>query len=105
MPRSEWLIRWSPEAEADLLEIWHWGAQHFSSDIADTHLREIDKAARNLQRFPETGRAREELRPGLRSVVIFPTVLFYRVVSDTIEVVRVVDGRRNIAAIFADKSS
>ena len=34
-------LDWSPEAEADLLVIWRWGATRFSPDTADTHLRDI----------------------------------------------------------------
>ena len=39
--------------------------------------------------------------PGMRSIVIYPTVLFYRIGYRSIDVVRVVDGRRNLAAIFS----
>jgi toxin ParE1/3/4 len=95
-------LLWSPEAESDLLDIWRWGARFFSQDVADSHLRDIDRAARNLLKFPESGRSRDELRLGLRAIVVFPTVVFYRVTRTTIEVVRVVDGRRNISAMFAD---
>ena len=91
---------WSQDAESDLLQIWHWGASHFSTDIADTHLREISNAAQHLCEFPESGRSRDDLLPGLRSIVIFPTVAFYRLTPAVVEIVRVVDGRRNIAAIF-----
>ena len=91
---------WSQDAESDLLQIWHWGASHFSTDIADKHLREISSAAQSLCEFPESGRSRDDLLPGLRSIVIFPTVAFYRQRLDLVEMVRVVDGRRNIAAMF-----
>jgi plasmid stabilization system protein ParE len=46
-------------------------------------------------------RPRDEVRPGLRSVVANPHVVFYRVNADGLaEVVRVIDGRRDIDAIF-----
>jgi len=48
------------------------------------------------------GRDRDDLKPGIREVVVYPTVLFYRVSREQVEVVRVVDGRRNIAAIFGE---
>jgi toxin ParE1/3/4 len=91
---------WSPEAEADLLAIWRWGASHFSPEIADAHLRDIDRAASNLMEFPEAGIARDQLVAGIRSVVVYPTVIFYRITTSAIEIVRVVDGRRNLAALF-----
>ncbi len=39
----------------------------------------------------------------MREIVIYPTVLFYRVKRGQVEVVRVVDGRRDIAALFAQE--
>jgi len=49
------------------------------------------------------GRARDEVRPGLRSVVANPHVIFYRVTADEIaQIVRVIDGRRDIDAVFDD---
>lgn len=105
MARPPRRLIWSPEAESDLLEIWHWGASRFSADIADKHLRDIASAANNLCDFPETGRARDDLLPGLRAVVVFPIVVFYRLRSGGIEIVRVVDGRLNIAAMFGSENS
>ena len=100
MPNRKVRIVWSPESEQDLLAIWTWGASRFSSDIADRHLRDIQQAVAMLATSPEIGRARDDLRPGIREVVVYPTVLFYRIVETRIEVVRVVDGRRDLVAIF-----
>ena len=55
-----------------------------------------------LAASPLMGRERDDLRPGIREVVVYPTVLFYRVSRQQIEIVRVVDGRRDIAAIFGE---
>jgi toxin ParE1/3/4 len=101
MAEPERQLFWSPEAESDLLSVWSWGAAHFSPDTADTHLRDIQRAAAHLTQFPEAGVARDQIMPGIRSIVVYPTVLFYRVGSTTIDIVRVVDGRRNLAAFFA----
>ena len=46
--------------------------------------------------------ARDSLFPGVRSLLIHPSVIFYRIAGADIEIVRVVDGRRNLAAIFRD---
>ena len=102
MPKAKLKLSWSPEAEADLLEIWHWGAGHFSIDIADKHLRDIHASALNLSDFPEIGQKRDDLARMLRSIVIYPTVLFYRITGHSVEVVRVIDGRQNLAAIFRE---
>lgn len=100
MADDSFRVVWSPESEDDLLSIWRWGASRFSPAIADGHLREIHRAAMRLATSPLMGRERDDLRAGVREIVVYPTVLFYRVSHDRIEVVRVVDGRRDIAALF-----
>ena len=101
MPVPSLPVVWSPESEEDLLLIWGWGASRFSATIADRHLRDIQRAVETLMTAPMIGRIREDLRPGIREVVVYPTVLFYRLANDRIEIVRVVDGRRDFSAIFA----
>ena len=54
-----------------------------------------------LEEHPFAGRARNELRPGVRSLAATPHVVFYRVVDDTAQIVRVLDGRRDIEEKFA----
>ena len=87
-----------------LLKIWSWGAAPSSADTADAHLWDIERAVGALLHSPLYGCRRRRLIPGLRSIVIYPTVLFYRVTDAAIEVVRVVDGRRNLAARFPTDS-
>jgi plasmid stabilization system protein ParE len=70
MPGSEGRLVWSPEAEADLTEVWRWGAKRFSPDSADLHLRDIDGAANRLLEFPLSGVARDSLLAGIRSVAV-----------------------------------
>jgi toxin ParE1/3/4 len=70
---------------------------------ADLQLRAIDAAANGLTEFPLSGVARDSLFPGIRSVAVNPTVIFYRIAQGAIEIVRVVDGRRNLATLFHDE--
>ena len=100
MTTDSFRVVWSPEFEDDLLSIWRWGAARFSPAIADGHLRDIHRAAMRLAASPLMGRERDDLRAGIRQIVVYPTVLFYRVAHDRIQVVRVVDGRRELAALF-----
>ena len=102
MPTGSPRVIWSPESEVDLLSIWRWGASRFSSETADRHLRDIQRAISALTTSPEIGRARDDLRPGIREIVVYPTVMFYRIAGSTIEIIRIVDGRRDTAAIFVE---
>ena len=60
---------------------------------------------RLLEDHPLAGRARDEVRPGLRSIAALPHIIFYRVTDDAAEIIRVLDGRRDIEEIFADEPS
>src|SRR5271157_3014626 len=93
MTTDSFRVVWSPESEDDVLSIWRWGAARFSPAIADGHLRDIHRAAMRLAASPLMRRERDDLRAGIRQIVVYPTVLFCRVTHDRIEVVRVVDGQ------------
>jgi toxin ParE1/3/4 len=96
-------LLWSPQAEGDLAEIWRWGAKLFSPAAADRHLRNIHAAAERCRLAPFLGRERDDLRPDVREIVVYPTVVFYRVTSEAVEIIRVIDGRRNLAALFGPR--
>jgi plasmid stabilization system protein ParE len=53
-----------------------------------------------LAASPSMGRERNDLRAGIREIIVYPTVLFYRVSHNRVEIVRVVDGRRDLAKLF-----
>ncbi|OCK56121.1 hypothetical protein LMTR3_33715 [Bradyrhizobium sp. LMTR 3] len=55
-----------------------------------------------IEDFPLAGRARDEIRSGLRSLAAASQTVFYRLKSDRPEIVRVLDGRRDIEEIFSD---
>jgi toxin ParE1/3/4 len=93
---------WSPEAEQDLLDIWLYLAPEASAGTADAQLRKIDATCRSLLMMPFRGRPRNELRPGLRSVLVHPYAAFYGVGESTIDIVRVLHQRRDIDAILKE---
>lgn len=94
---------WSPESIGDLTDVWNYYAQVAGRRTADNIIREIGNTVRLLEDHPYGGRARDEVRGGLRSLAANPHVIFYRVTADEVaEVVRVLDGRRDIDAIFDD---
>jgi plasmid stabilization system protein ParE len=61
---------------------------------------EIAETCKLVEAHPYAGRTRDELRPGLRSLVSHRNIIFYRVRDDGPEIVRVLDGRRDIDSIF-----
>jgi toxin ParE1/3/4 len=93
-------LLWSNDAERDLFYIWDFGAEEWSPAAADSHLRAIKTACDRLLHDPELGRARDELSAGIRSTVVDPHVVFYRVTTSAVEVVRVMHQREDIEIIF-----
>ena len=102
MARRRRPIAWSPEARADLSEIWDYYAKVAGRHRADNIVREINDASRLIEDQPFGGRARDEVRPGPRSIAARPYVVFYRVRDDIAGVVRILHGRRDLDEIFAD---
>jgi toxin ParE1/3/4 len=101
MPEDEHDVVWSPEAEQDLLAIWIHVAREASPDVADEQLRSLDRACEALARWPYSGRARDELFRGVRSIAVEAHVVFYRVGNSAIEIIRVLHGRRDVDAILS----
>ena len=94
-------VLWAPFAEADLFNIWRTVASDSLASTADRTLKEIHRAACLLGGYPEFGRLRDDVRIGLRSVLSQRCVIFYRVKPKAIEIVRVLDERRDVDAIFS----
>jgi toxin ParE1/3/4 len=96
-------LSWAPKAEEDLITIWHYYTRVGSPEVADQVLRDIRQAATRMSEQPFLlGRARDEISPGLRSAQSQPYLIFYRVTEQSVEIARVVHGRRNLRAIFPD---
>jgi toxin ParE1/3/4 len=94
-------IVWSSDARSDLAEIWDYHVTIAGPHTANRIVREIGERCHLLEDHPFAGRARDEVRPGLRSLVANPYVIFYRVAESVTEIVRVLDGRRDLDEIFS----
>lgn len=86
-----------PLAETDLEEIWWYIAQD-NPDAADSLLDAIEECCRALAQFPKMGRSRDELHPGVRSLAVGNYLIFYLLIPDGIEVVRILHGMMDIEA-------
>jgi toxin ParE1/3/4 len=80
---------WSPEVLADVVQIWDYYERVAGSNTAERIAREIDDVIALVEQHPFAGRARDEMRPGFRSLAATPHVVFYRVVNDVPEIIRV----------------
>ncbi len=62
----------------------------------------IDEKCALIGQFPQLGRARDDLAPGLRSLPVDSYVLFYRTTEDNIQIIRILHGRRDIDSIMRE---
>jgi toxin ParE1/3/4 len=92
---------WSPEALDDLERIWDYYARAAGRHTAEKIVRDIAEVIALIEDHPFAGRSRNEVRTGLRSFTATPHVVFYLVINDTPQIVRVLDGRQDIDERFA----
>jgi len=82
-------------AEEDLIDIWTYVAQENPS-AADRLLDRIDARLQQLSLLPSSGPTRDDLPAGTRHLVIGNLLAFYRVEGDSVLILRVMHGKRNI---------
>ncbi len=96
MPANKTSVVWSVRSERDLREIWAYLIETAGSRAADEIVRRVVAATRKLAAHPRSGRSRDEIRKGLRSVSAPPFVVFYHVQDNVVSIIRVIDGRRDL---------
>lgn len=94
-------IRRVPAAQADLLGIWLARAE-YDEEAADRLLDTLEQGFRLIAQYPEIGPQRDDLAEGARLLLRSPFLIAYRIdhAGATIDIIRVVDGRRDLAALF-----
>ncbi len=93
------VIQRTAQAEEDLIDIWLYIAQD-NPAAADRLLDTIDSKILLLAEQPALGPAREDIAPDLRYLPMGNYLILYRIILDGIEIVRVVQGARNLKALF-----
>ncbi|MCP4289116.1 MAG: type II toxin-antitoxin system RelE/ParE family toxin [Gammaproteobacteria bacterium] len=95
-------VNFTDTAQSDLEEIWWYIAQD-NPDRADSFVDKLAEVCRSpLASMPTIGKPCEELLPELWRLPYRHYLLFYRFNDESLEVVRVLHGARDIEAIFRD---
>jgi toxin ParE1/3/4 len=99
-------VTWTSEAREDLLRVYVLiGLEQPAA--AERYYDRIEAKARLLADQPRMGVRRPEIRRDVRILIETPYVILYRTEPDTddghvdlVEIVRVVDGRRDLGGLF-----
>ena len=86
-------------ANDDLINIWLYIGD-YSPQAADRFIDLIYEKCLIICESPRIGRRRDELLPDLRSFPVKRYVIFYREKKDSLEIVRVLSGYRDLDALF-----
>jgi toxin ParE1/3/4 len=97
---------WTPQAREDLIEIYTYiGLDNPSA--AERVFDAVQAKAELLAEYPRLGARRPEIRPSARMLVEGPYLILYETHPDSndgsidqVEIVRIVDGRRNLKNLF-----
>ena len=89
----------SPSASRDLNEIIDYFA-NLNVEIGERLIAAFEKKCQNLVNFPMIGRSYEDIKTGLRGVPLDGYIILYQVTANTLEILRVVHGSRNLKALF-----
>ena len=74
-----------------------------SLDAGDRFVETFNQKCTQLAQYPYIGKSYAYLRPGLRGLLLMNHIIFYRVMNDDVEILRVVSGYRNLQDVFSDE--
>lgn len=104
---NTFVVKWTDIAKKDLKEIIDYISED-SITIAKQQYLRIKTESEKLINFPEMGRIPPELKKQnmekYRELIISPWRLFYRIEQDSVFVLAIIDGRRNIEDILLSRS-
>ncbi|MGD1852065.1 MAG: type II toxin-antitoxin system RelE/ParE family toxin [Cyanophyceae cyanobacterium] len=92
-------LRITVSASKDLDEI----SDYFLAQSVESgakFVKAFGKKYRNLAQFPNIGKSYEDIKPNLRGLSVMGYIVFYQVSEESIDIIRVVSGYRNIGEVF-----
>ncbi len=95
MPSRKLII--APAAKADLKEIYQYGLRQWGLAQSDNYLEILKEKFWLLTEQPLMGTERPELLADIRSLPIESHMLFYRVTTTNVEIIRVLHSRQDPA--------
>jgi len=99
---TETKLQLSPQAQSDLNEIWHYTAEHWNREQANTYALALRKSLELIASMPGIGR---ELRLTDPPVRIHPSgqhIIVYRLLDGLVSIERIPAARQNWQELLSD---
>ncbi|KAM3100054.1 type II toxin-antitoxin system RelE/ParE family toxin [Phormidesmis sp. 146-35] len=90
-------------ASQDLNEIAEYFAEN-SIEAGDRFFSAFNRKCQQLVAFPNSGKSYQAVRSDLRGLSLEGYIIFYRILDDGIEILRVVSGRRDFLSLFGEST-
>ena len=92
----------SKKAVSDLEEIWLYTVEKWSIEQADRYYSLIFDEINFICKNVSTGKSLDHVRKGYRASKVKSHLIFYRVINDIVEIVRILHERMDIDSRLAD---
>jgi len=96
------LYELSQDADDDLVSIFDYTSEQFGNEQAIKYLTLLDDVFQNLCNNPFSGRNRNEIAEGIRSIVYVSHIVFYKLIEEKILIVRVLHSSRDVSRYFPE---
>lgn len=87
-------------ARAELAQIYEYSVAEFGPPVAEAYLFGLRQAFDRLLEFPFIGPVYPDVTPEIRVLLHWSHRIFYRIEDDTVLIVRVLNKRRDVRAVF-----
>lgn len=101
---EELLLELSEAADQDLVDVYAYTVYKFGQAKAVNYLLGIEQVFTALTSNPMLGKERDEIKTGLRSMPYVAHLVFYRILTDRIRIVRVLHASPDLPKHFGEIS-
>lgn len=96
-------FRLTQPAIQDIEQIADYFADRSGLAQSEKFLEKLNAKFLQLTQFPNLGRERTEILPGIRSLAVETYLILYIPIGQDIEILRVVSGYQDLSALFGDR--
>ena len=91
----------APSASRDLNDIANYFL-NMNVEAGEKLFQDFNKKCNRLARFPNIGRSYNHIKPLLRGLPLHGYIIFYQVIDETVEILRIVNGRQDVERLLRD---